>query len=1181
MKDGLNWLKNRIGKIAAGVAVLPLMMMILTVFPATQLQAQANAGVTGTVTDTSGAVIPKANVTIKNSGTGIASHVVTSNVGVYTVTGLVPGHYSIEVEAAGFKKTIQQDVSIDVTNQATINVTMPAGSQSETVEVSASGIELNTTQPQLGTTIEPDVVKALPTEVSGRGRQVDSLQFLTPGTTGSAFSHTVSGGVDFEQEILYNGIPVPQSETEGYTTNYNPPFELVQEFRLERTTFAAQFGLGQGALTYQMSPGTNQFHGDAFEINRNSLFDSKGFFNTKVPTDHENNYGFTVGGPVWIPKVYNGHDRTFFHYSQEWYKQNNENTNFGTVPSPAEKTGDFRDFKGKDAAGNIIVVPIIDTDPTSPTYGQQFSYNGQPNVINPGRISANSAALLPFIPDPDRAGTGPAGLISDKNFVPFINPTIQHNWGFTVDHNLSPSKSLHYSEWRNNFSNFGFDQAPIVLSPTPISSLRFFPARGTVFLLSFADTVTPNLVMTVGAGWIGELNNQYNQNNLASSVAPFSQVAGAVVPPNETFDGQNATTSFGTGGANTGSINRKLGLSLVNNWLWTHGRNTFNIGGEARRTYQDDNEEQTAGGQFNFSQRSTSLTDNTDPNFASYGSSFASFLLGVVDNANRSNSQEERLRNFDLSPYVQDDIKINPKLTVNVGVRWDIMVPFTENKNNIVFLNPTAPNPGAGGLLGAATKFGTCTGCTGWTRADIDWKQFGPRLGFAYQINGKTVVQGGFSIAILNGGAYEYGTNKVAVNMGNLLVGAFNRTKTGSNTPAFGQWDNTQMPNPAATAFNPSLGISNQIDYLQKNYGNAPYAQQWNVNVQRELPYNLFGSVAYIGNRVIHLPSQDNQIQMPNPATYLPNGALLTKSITDPAVVAAGFGLPYPNFVNDFGASATLGQALLPFPQYSNVFNNFEHEGTTFYNSMQAQLEKRFTNGFSFLTSYTLSRLMGTSGSGFSSFVTGGINKYNQKPEWTIDNNDELNNVKISGVYELPIGPNKKYLNHKGIVGEFAGGWQTSWILDYETGNPFGVGEAGSWWTQNGNRPNQVSGQTPKSDYSKEKDFFVHGGTAPNLFNTTAFTPTPNQFTIGNAQRNYPGLRQPAYLIENLSGSKHFTFGEHVKGILQVDYFNAFNRTRFNGPDTNVNDSNYGQAGTGENNSFPNRQGQATFRLEF
>ncbi|WP_114207093.1 carboxypeptidase-like regulatory domain-containing protein [Acidisarcina polymorpha] len=303
-------------------------VLLLLALSAPRLYAQANAGITGTITDSSGAILAGATVTITNTGTGQKIQTTSSSAGTYAVTGLTPGVYSIAVEANGFKKQVQNSVRVEVSTTATIDISLSAGATSETVEVTSNAIALNTTQPQLGSTIEPTVVAALPNEVSGRGRQIDALQFLAPGITGSTFSHRIGGGVDFEQEIVYNGIPAPQPETEGYTTNFNPPYEMVQEFRVERSTFSAQFGLGQGALTYQMASGTNRYHGDLFEINRNSFFDSVGFFNGKSwggtgqpPTDHENNYGFTVGGPVWIPKLYNGRDRTFFHYSQEWYKQ--------------------------------------------------------------------------------------------------------------------------------------------------------------------------------------------------------------------------------------------------------------------------------------------------------------------------------------------------------------------------------------------------------------------------------------------------------------------------------------------------------------------------------------------------------------------------------------------------------------------------------------------------------------------------------------------------------------------------------------------------------------------------------------------------------------------------------------------------------------------------------------------
>jgi len=1170
-------------------AALAVFVLSLTFLSSQHLYAQANAGITGTVTDSSGAVVVGAQVTITNEGTGLTNHATTSSAGTYAVTGLTPGKYTIAVEASGFKKNVQNGVNIEVSNTSTINITLSTGSTAETVEVTASPIALNTTAPQLGSTIEPAVVAALPSEVAGRGRQIDQLQLLAPGTTGSTFSHRISGGVDFEQEILYNGIPAPQPETEGYTTNFNPPYEMVQEFRVERTTFEAQFGLGQGALTYQMASGTNHYHGDLFEINRNSYFDSVGFFNgpswggsNTPPTDRENNYGFTVGGPISIPKLYDGRNRTFGHYSQEWYKQNSENTAVSTVPTALEKTGNFTDFVDGSTGA---LIPIYDNIPGTPEYGQQFSYNGVLNVIPPGMISPTSASLLQYLPNPDRPGSGIGGLDSNKSYAPFANPTIQHVWGFTVDQVLTPKQGIHYSQWRNSYSTNSFDYNPFVLAPNPLNSQKHEPSLGSGFMLTYDNTVTPNLVMTAGFGWLGEINNQFNITHFS-----FQAVQDGVIPANITFNGEHAPTNWGTSGAWLQSINRKLGIAIVNNWLWSKGRNTFNIGGEFRRAYQDDNEEQTAGGAFNYSQAQTASPTNS----AVDGSAFASYLLGMPDSALRQNSQELRLRNFDLSPYIQDNIKLTPKLTVNLGVRWDIMVPFTENNNLIVFFNPNATNPDSG-LPGAATKFGNCTGCAGYDRADIHWGHIGPRLGFAYQINDKTVVQGGFSIAFLNGGAYEYGTNKVAVNYGNLLVGSFARGSTGTTSSSYGSWDTNILPNPPATPFNPSLGVGTQINDFSKNDGYAPYSQQWNINVQRQIPYDIFVTAAWVGNRVIHLPSQLNVVNQLNPQ-YLALGTDLGLSFADGSAQAAGYTLPYPNFVNDFGGSATVGQSLVPYPQYSYIFNNFEGSGTTYYQGMQLQVEKRFTNGLAFLAGWTLSRLMDNTSSGFTSFTAAALNKYNQKPEWAVSGANETNTFKMNGTYELPIGPGKAHFNNRGITGQLLGGWQVGWILDYEAGQPLctcnngGIQENGDPYPGRSIsgpnvvlRPNRNSSVgLSTASYNRARDYFTGKATVAQMFNPAGFSPTSSQYVLGNAIRNYGVLKGPALYNENANIRKHFYLGERFQGILQVDYFNLFNRTQFETPDPNISDGTFGQViSQGAQNSPSNRQGQVSFRIEF
>jgi hypothetical protein len=747
----------------------------------------------------------------------------------------------------------------------------------------------------------------------------------------------------------------------------------------------------------------------------------------------------------------------------------------------------------------------------------------------------------------------------------------------------------------------------MVLPPNPLNGFKFYPSLGSIFLLNYDNALTPHLVMTAGVGWEGEINNQFNDTVGCGASAGcsglFPQIANEDIPPNINFGGPNAPSSWGTSGAWRQSINRKLGIAIVNNWLWTKGRNTFNIGGEYRRAYQDDNEEQTEGGQFGFSNYETS---QAGANLGSYGSSFASFLLGLPDNANRSESQELRLRNLDISPYVQDDIKITPRLTINVGLRWDIQVPFTENHDLIVFFDPDklGTDPAAGGVPGGLTKFGSCTGCAGFTRADTHFGHIGPRLGFAYKLSNKMVVQGGLNLAFLDGGAYEYGTNKVAVNYANLLTGSFLREAGGTTQSSFGNWDSHTIPAPAAVPFSPGIGDSLSVDAFSAKDGYAPYSQQWNLNLQRELPYNIFVMAAWAGNRVIHLPSQNNRIDQMNPSFDSQYGSKLSTCaanagnsvLSDTFSTAGGgngcatqdgFATPYANFATEFGGSSTVAQSLVPYPQFAYIFNNFEGSGTTYYQSIQLEFEKRFSNGLSFLAGYTLSHLMDSTSSGFSSFTSGGINKYNQRPEWAVSNSDEPQTFKGSGTYELPIGPGKKFLNNH-VLGNVAGGWQVGWIVDYENGGDNGVGQNGAPFPNGFDRPLRNTSVSIKShSYKAEKDYWLSGGsgTAPAIFNPAGFS-VVNQYVITDTPRAFGEIRSPGIANESINARKHFYIGEKVQAILQVDYFNAFNRTFFNGPDTNASDGTFGETiseGTSNNafNGTSNRQGQVQLRLQF
>ncbi|MBV9301096.1 MAG: TonB-dependent receptor [Acidobacteriaceae bacterium] len=1164
--------------VCRSLACFGVLLFVLS-FPA-RLRAQALSGITGTITDATGAVVPGATVTITNVATQVSKSAVTSSSGTYNIVDLNPGKYTLKVEAHGFTTSIHNDVGIEVSKVSTVDAILQPGNTATTVEVKADLVALNTENPQQATTIEPQLVEALPLQISGgRGRQIDSFLFLAPGVTGNTFSHRINGGVDFQNEVLFNGVVAVQSETAGYQTNINPPYEMVDQFSVLRDTFSAQYGLAQGAASYRFASGTNELHGDGFEILRNNFFDARGAYNPTTPIDRENNWGFSLGGPVYIPKVYNGKNKTFFFVTSEWYRQNLTQTGFMTVPTPAMKTGDFSHFV--DSTGALI--PIY--NPVNSKCTANGNTPGTPfagNIIPAACISANSSSLLGDLPDPNLPGFT-NNLSSQITSV----PNTYSNWGYTIDQNISDKQSIHWSEWRDKAGTFGIDNN--ALFSGVFSGLKNEPRLGTGFFLTYSNSFSPNLIMTAGAGWMGELNFEYNSH--LGSDFPNISAASTVLPRISFINGPYTPNDWGAGNAGeTFSINRKLGLSFDNNWLWVHGNQTFNIGVEVRRSYQDDHECQACVGQITFSAFTTgdpaSFAANppsTVPAPGTTGSAFASFLLGDVDSANRNLAPELRLRNLDISPYIQDDIKLSPRLTLNVGVRWDIMRPFTEVNNNIVFFDPNIPNPAAGGRLGAATKFGNCAGCAGYDRADIKWDHLSPRLGFAYELNNKTVLQGGFSVNFLNGGAYEYGTSKVAVSYGNLLNGSVNVPSNNSNIPAYGFWDGNPLAAPAALPFGPGIGTGNVIHEFNKNDGITPYLMAWNIGIQRELPYNMFFSGAYVANRAVHLPSQlnpTNEVPVQDLQKY---GSLLGQPF-GPAAIAAGIPLPYPGF------TGSVQQALRPYPQYVDIVNNFDMTGGSRYNAMQLELEKRFSEGLSFLVTYNLSRMMSNTNSGFTIFGSRPLNKQNQGAEWTVDNNDQTHMVNIVATYELPFGPGKPMLNTKNVLGQVLGGWQISPILTYQSGTPLWTSSPGGTISVPndplGNCPNGSDVCGPGNDNRANvipgvPQFLGYGNVYKGLpvINAAAFS-NPGFWVLGNAPRVLSGLRNPWYFNENVALVKKFFLGsERFKAELRMEYFNLLNRVQFGSPDLNLTDPNFGLVINSQANT--QRQGQAQFRLTF
>jgi len=1211
------------------------------------LRAQALSGINGTVTDTSGAVIPAAKVTITNVDTNVSRTAVTTSVGTYYVTDLIPGTYTVKVEKTGFKAFVQKNVTVVGGATSAANATLQPGTLEEEVTVNAPSVALQTEQPEVGTTISETLMQNLPQVISGSNRQIDSFIFLAPGVTGGGFSHRINGGVDQQTEVVFNGVPEAFSETQGFTFWNQPPYDSIRDVDVLTGAFSAQYGLAQGVEQYHTKSGTNQIHGDAFAFYRDAYFDAAGAYNDifgnnhgvigAPNTDHETDWGFSAGGPVFIPKLYNGKNKTFWFFSWDKYRQA-----FGqspvTVPTPAMvPTGSGADFSGLvrfDSTTNSYVpipiyVPIAwQSNPAlmpsgcNPGAAPGAQFPG--NIIPQSCISTVSQSLLKYIPAPN-VSNAPG---NNSNYIPsFVPLNTQSDWMLSMDQNLTSKQALHGVYWRQYFpTQGGWIQ-------NPLNNATYNDLLGRALNITYSNSFTPSLVMTAGVMWVYQSNDFYQQNPFPGAFGGTQpSPSGGVYLPGINFGGGGwEPISWGTGGWQY-SINHKTGLAIEDNLLYQHGRHTMNFGVDIRKTYQNDDECQHCAGALNFgSDLTADPNETTDfPGSSGIGTftgnGFASFLLGDANSANRQFAAMTKLSNFYIAPYFQDDMQITSKLKLNWGLRWDMAFPFTNDNssNQLVFWNATAPNPGeistitGQPLLGAMSIVGTgCAGCVGWNHMDMQWHHFSPRLGFVYQLNDKTVLLGGASMYYLDTGSYEYGVNKVAVNFGNELNGVFNAPQGTVQIPGYGQWDTNPLPSPSKQPFSPTFlnGAGGVVNQMQKHINQA-YDEQFVLGIQRELPWNMFLSVSGVHTHDLHLPasllSAVNSLNYNFVQSVCPPGetsatqCVLDQSWTSPAaqtvLQSQGFGqftyptgtcgnsapvayyAPYNNFCNDWGSGFPLFQAEAPYPAFQFVQNNFDTSGADKYNALQMSLQKRTGSGLTFLVSYTLSRYLTNTDSGFSTFNFRGLNPQNPNAEWSVGANDQTHVLTMAGVYELPFGPGRKFLNHGGLaMKNLVGGWKLGMIDWYESGTPIAFSACGDQpgcdplvFSTNGfNRPNVSSG-----NFNVNWNNYYKG---QPVINTSVFS-YPGAWRFGNGAPLYNALRSSFYSDEDLSLSKKFFFTERFSAQLTMQFFNVLNRMQVgNCLDRNVGDANFGLNGTPGVPCQGNtpRHGQAEFQIFF
>ena len=1243
----------------------------LLLFMPLHLNGQAVSRINGEVTDQAGAVVPDAKVTVTNVDTNVSQTTTTTSAGNYLIIDVVPGTYIVKVEKEGFRVSLTRDVVVVGGATSTANAVLQPGTVSETIEVNAPSVELQTEQPEIGTTVPEQLAQDLPQLVQGSVRQIDNFIFLVPGVTGSGFSHRINGGVDQQTEVMFNGIPEAFSETAGYTFWNQPPYDSIKDVDVLTGTFSAQYGLGQGVEQYHSKSGTNAFHGNAIFLYRDdNYFGAPGaYYDTnannagkvdKPNQDIETNWAFSLGGPVYIPKVYNGRNKTFWYFAYDRYRKSIAESPI-TLPTPAEISGDFSGLTNFQTGAFIpIFVPI--TWASTPSLipagcSVPASGPGSPGTQWPGNkiptscFSKVSAGVLSQYPLPI-----PTNSNVINNFLPTVVPlNLQTSYSINIDHNLTNKQAIHGLYWRQKYPQpSGTDWVN-----SPLNGQQITTILGRGVNLTYSNAINSRLVVTGGFMYVYQGNDFLPSNLLKgqfAGVLPLGISGQPNVFPSIGFGGGGwEPQAWGPGNGLSSTINHKKGFSYLGNVLYIKGRHTMNIGMDIRTTHQDDFECGGSTGQPGCSGVINFTSDITaDPTEATPGSltgnGFASFLLGDATSGGRGGAGNTNLSNTYVAPYFQDDIQLRSNLKVNWGIRWDLAFPFKNDfhTNQLTYFDPNAVNSteinplNGQPLLGAMAELGTCNVCSGWSQQTMDWHHFSPRAGLTYQLNRKTVVLGGASWYWLDTGSFEYGVNKVAVNYGNNLNGVVSIGQPRLTIPGMGQWDTNPLPGLPSVGFSPTsfngtsiLGYA-QVHELPKTVNQA-YDEQFVIGVQRELPWNTFLSVHYVHTHDLHLPATLESAKQSLPYSFVksvcPQGPSVT-STTDcvlgqawnsPAAqafmasqgkfgqVAGGCGsaagplyAPYNNFCLEQspgaggGDNISLFQAELPYPHMPFVTNNFDTSGADKYNALQVSLQKRTGAGLTYLLSYTLSKYLTNTDSGFSTFNFRGIDPNNPNQEWSVGGNNQTHVLTLATVYELPIGPGKKFLNRGGLVGKnLLGGWKITMTNYWESGAPIQFHACLDQFDCDplignifvGNRPNLVS-----HNFHINWNNYYKG--LPTV-DTTAFAP-PGDWTIGNMTPTVAGLSGPPYFDEDLSFGKKFYFGERFSGDLTIQFFNVFNRFLLNnGPansllpacfDSNVYDQSqfgrsqtFGLAGFNGSNCQGNtpRRGQAQFRIYF
>ena len=1139
--------------------------------------AQSERGtITGAVQDSSGAVIQSARINITNSATNVSLEASTNQNGEFTVPSLQPGTYTIRVEKSGFRPTELKGLTVDAATTVRADVKLEVGASTQVVEVQASAVQLQTEDAKNSVTLQNKLVNDLPLVVNGTVRTPFDLASLTPDAKniGGDNGFSVGGGQAAAYGTSLDGVSTNTSRAlqKSWVSSNSPSVEAIDQFTVDTNGYKAEYGhAGGGNLTFASKSGTNQFHGAVYEFLRNNDFDANNWFSNRsgIPISiyKQNDFGATAGGPVWIPKVYRGRDKTFFFFSYEGFRnRSGANGAQFTVPTPEMYNGDF----SKWVAAGGVQIPIY--NPTNQVSNADGSVTRQ---VFPGNIvpqSLFSPASMKALSVFQSGGK----LAPNNGAAPGTVAYVTNNYLVTSGTQIYPVnkssiKGDHIFNDKHRISGYyGHDrehQTPGPDGPATLPGLYTNYndlTQGTdVIRFSWDWTFSPtklNHFYAGGNNWVQD--HKPPQEYIGNWKSKFC--LGNVPDCDENlvnlFSGGTGNNYSTWGGqADNGSENTVYAYN--DDFTWIHGKHSFKFGGMYQLNHYNGFGRQCEAGCVGFSYQNTGVPGGSNTNAG--GNAFASFLLGYANSGQIDTVRFIGQQFPHFGGYFQDDWRVNSKLVVNLGLRWDANLPPTGLNDRWTDFGPNTPNPGAGNLPGAVLFSGSCQGCVGSrTLADFWSKGFGPHIGLAYSKDAKTVIRAAY--------ARSYGA-LVSVsgsthNSGYTLTQTFNSSNSGL-TPTY-ILDNGMPAWTAPPFINPTVSNNANVAWFQGNETTKlPAYDNFSFSIQRQIGGSMVAEVGYSGVMGSHLQTgllDYNQIS----PSYLTKFGTVAQSVTvlnsqvgSPAAVAAGIKAPYAGF------TGTVAQALRPYPQY-NVIDTYagqgDHSGHSTYHALILKFQKRYSNGLTFQGSYAFSKLLTDSDSAWGNAPGAGQGAYyaadlfNRGLEKSIGEFDVTHDFKFSTVYDIPVRKGQKYLT-KGPAAWILGNWRVSSINLYASGIPvtitstntlpiYAPGDAGA--TRVTPYVTSYSGWQPNYNgkFDPSVNTFFVPYCAPGVACSGPF-PTQGSGTalnvIGNATRYNPKLRLFPNLNENMSLTKTFPVHESVKVEFRAEAFNVFNRVRF------------------------------------